>query len=353
MNATITYSRNIFFILAILPISIIFCKLQQKSAQSTCPSYGSVYHGFLCLGLNKLKSFKTESWISCANECMKHYSSSKYRKCRYWSWKATDNSCSLRLKSSHCSTRDDSYISGMIPTSIVGYCSTTCVVGEWSEWSMCTHTRPCGGYSERTRNVIFSPMFPGEICPNRYELRSCKLDDLRCPNNCPDNGILTLGWGCSAYEMPGGGSEVIPNIDKRECRDKCINNSKCVSWSHGLWDQSIAEKSVFPKIGTVEVEDGIPTCIIVNNFVGCSFKLEGWISGNSETNVSDNACSVDCATSYWSNWSSCSINRLDGQHYKQRYRSIITRNNRSGLECPDLQETSLCEPMARLENLNS
>ncbi|KAK9171953.1 hypothetical protein CmeUKMEL1_04800 [Cryptosporidium meleagridis] len=348
----IRYIRNAFVLFIIFSIHNINCRAQEKPEMANCPNYGSVSHGFLCLGLNKLKSFKTESWISCANECTKHSASFKYRKCKNWSWRATDFSCSLKSKSSRCSTRDDSYVSGTIPTSMAGYCSTTCVVGEWSGWSGCTRSRPCGGYSERMRNVIFSPMFPGEICPNRSELRSCKLDKLRCPANCPDYGIVTLGWGCSAYEIPGGGSKLIQNIDIKKCRDECINNKSCVYWSYGIWDQTIGERSIFPKLEVVSIEDGTPVCINVNNHIGCMFKLEGWVSGNSETIISEKACSIDCATSMWSNWSNCIFNSNDGQSYKKRYRSIITKNNESGLECPDLQETSLCETNSNNERFN-
>ncbi|KAJ1609912.1 hypothetical protein OJ253_1384 [Cryptosporidium canis] len=352
MLSATSYIKSEFALFLFYFIVYINCKLQQKPIQVNCPSYGSVYHGFLCLGLNKLKSTRTDSWISCANECMKHSTSSKYRKCKYWSWRATDFSCSLKSNSSHCSTRDDSYISGTIPTSMVGYCSTTCVVGEWSDWSPCAHTRPCGGYSERTRSILFLPMFPGEICPNKSELRLCKLDHLRCPTNCPDHGIVTLGWGCSAFEIPGGGSKLIQNIDIKKCRDECISNTDCVSWSHGIWDQSIAERSVFPKIDTVSFEDGVPVCINVYNYIGCYFKLDGWVSGNSETNISEKACSLDCATSIWSNWSTCTHSQ-DGNSYKKRYRSIITKNNETGLECPDLQEISACEPVQGYDKYNS
>lgn len=332
-------------------IHCVHCKSPQKSPLANCPRYGSVSHGFLCLGMNKLKSIRTDSWISCANECMKHSVSSKYRKCKYWSWRATDFSCSLKSNSSHCSVRDDSYISGPIPTSMVGYCSTTCVVGEWSEWSQCTYTKPCGGYSERTRSIIFSPIFPGEICPNKSELKLCKLDDLRCPTNCPDHGIIALGWGCSVFNIPGGGSKLIQNIDMRKCRDECIRNSDCVSWSHGIWDQSIGERSVFPNIDEVSIQDGTTVCINVYNYIGCYFKFEGWVSGNYETNISENACSVDCATSIWSNWSACT--HTNGQNYKKRYRSIITKNYGNGLECPDLQEISGCEDTEKYERYDS
>ncbi|OII73024.1 TSP1 domain-containing protein TSP5 precursor [Cryptosporidium ubiquitum] len=351
--STTSYIQFALEFFLIVLIHFTHCATQQKPVMANCPSYGSVSHGFFCLGLNKLKSFKTESWISCANECMRHSVSSKYRKCKYWSWKATDFLCTLKSNSSYCSTRDDSYVSGSIPTSMVGYCSTTCVVGEWSQWSSCTHSRPCGGYSERTRNVIFSPMFPGEICPNKSELRSCKLDKLRCPTNCPDYGIVTLGWGCSAFEIPGGGSKLIQNIDVKKCRDECIHNKDCVSWSHGIWDQSIGERSIFPKIDVVSIEDGVPVCVNVYNYIGCFFKLEGWISGNSETNIYEKACSLDCVTSMWSNWSKCTPNPNDRQNYKKRYRSIITKNNESGLECPDLQEKSLCDDISDYDNFIS
>lgn len=353
------FLRRKYFILLLF---IIFMndalgKLSIKNQKAICPNYGSVSHGFLCFGMNKIKSIKTESWISCANECTKHFESSRYRKCKYWSWRATDFSCYLKTKSSYCTTRDDSYISGSIPTSMVGYCSTTCVVSEWSSWSTCAHTKPCGGYSERTRNVIFSPMFPGEICPNKSELRSCKLDNLRCPSNCPDHGIVKLGWGCSAFEISGGGSILTPNIDKKQCREECKNNSECISWSHGPWDQSIAERSNFPKLNNVYIEEGIPVCIIVLNYIGCSFKLENWISGDTETITSEELCSIDCVTSDWSNWSPCSLDRKDGQYYRRRYKSLITKNNKYGLECPDIQETSSCkmDPNVQLtfENINS
>ncbi|KAH8739435.1 TSP1 domain-containing protein TSP5 precursor [Cryptosporidium ryanae] len=333
-------------------IQIAVCKTFQKSQKISCPNYGSVSHGLLCLGLNKVKSIRTESWIRCANECIKHHDHSRYRKCKYWSWRVTDLSCTLKTKSSRCLTRDDSFISGSMPTSMVGYCSTTCVVGEWSDWSFCTYSRPCGGYSERTRHVIFSPIFPGEICPNKSELKSCKLDNSRCPSNCPDTGIITLGWGCSAFKMSGGGSIAIPNIDKEKCKEECKNNDECVSWSHGPWDQSIEERNSFPRLNSVSFDEGIHVCIVVLNYIGCSFKKEGWITGNTETNLSDNTCSIDCVTSMWSNWSFCSLDKNDGQYYRKRYRSIITRDNKMGLGCPDLQESSLCENNTNIENNN-
>ncbi|EEA06378.1 uncharacterized protein CMU_008690 [Cryptosporidium muris RN66] len=317
--------------------------LLPNRSKLNCPTYGSVSYGFLCSGINIIKKMNTSSWIECARECQKHHQAKSLRRCKYWSWRSTDSKCWLKTGHKFCAGRDDIYISGVYPTLVAGDCSTTCIVGEWSQWSPCNPELPCGGYSERTSHIIYPSIFPGEICPNKYEIRSCKGDAIRCPSNCPNNDIVTLGWGCTTSILPGGGSLILPNLDIADCISVCKHNKECAAWSFGPWNQTIANRSLLNTSDlSPKIEDGTLICIISLNNIGCFFKQKDWISGNNQTTPDVNNCSIDCTTHEWTAWSLCEKTPGENRYIKTRSREIATYPRNGGKACPYLKEIIPC-----------
>ncbi|KAK6588585.1 hypothetical protein RS030_4509 [Cryptosporidium xiaoi] len=294
-----------------------------------CPVYGINIKGFLCLGWNSIKITKANSWQECAAFCS-DYVAFFFVKCKQWSYDIEKKKCSIKTGDKVCKYPDENYVSGVVNTSEVGMCSTTCKVGDWSSWTPCTSY--CAGITQRVRHVIKSPLYKSELCPRLVETAMCK-GSIECPKNCPNYHVVGLGWGCKVEMNKGGGTMRKYVNTWHECLGLCKNTYNCTYWSF----QGIS---------------GVETCLLVIGEVGCTYHALGWVSG--DVNVVAVDCPVKCYVGEWSEWSSCPHDNLCTQHsVSRRSRPLIsTPPDMNQKACPHLTESVLCECANKLSNNN-
>lgn len=175
-----------------------------------------------------------------------------------------------------------------------GTCDRDCQVGGWTDWTSCSAA--CGdGTQSRTRAVTVTKRANGKDCPALREERACKIKE--CPVDC-----VVSGWGSWSECSPACG-------EKREkTRTRTITRQP----AHG--------GAACPPL--VEKED----CPVLR-------------------------CPVDCQTSTWSSWSSCSKACGPGG-IQERTRSVSVQPSVAGTQqlagqpCPVLKETRQCDPKA-------
>ncbi|KAH8738497.1 hypothetical protein FG386_001879 [Cryptosporidium ryanae] len=292
-----------------------------------CPVYGINIKGFLCLGWNSIKITKANSWQECASFCS-DYVSFFFIKCKQWSYDIEKKKCLIKTGDKVCKYPDENYVSGVVSTSEVGMCSTTCKVGDWSSWTPCTSY--CAGITQRVRHVIKSPLYKSELCPRLVETAMCK-GSVDCPRNCPNYHVVGLGWGCKVEINKGGGTMRKYVNTWHECLGLCKNTENCTYWSF----QGIS---------------GVETCLLVIGEVGCTYHALGWVSG--DVNVVAVDCPVKCYVGEWSEWSVCPPDNLCTQHsMSRRSRPLIsTPPDMNQRACPHLTESVLCECANKLSS---
>jgi len=161
-----------------------------------------------------------------------------------------------------------------------------CELSEWSDWGECSET--CGGGSQtRTRNVTLDPSPTGEACLSLEETQDCNTD--LCPVDCQ-----VSEWGSFSA-----------------CSADCAGG----------------ERTRTRTVTVEQVGDG-DACPALEETEACN----------------EQACSIDCVVSDWSDFGACSEACGGGEY--TRTRSIVIDSQFGGLACPTLEETSPCNEQA-------
>ncbi|CAD7936459.1 unnamed protein product [Amoebophrya sp. A120] len=228
-----------------------------------------------------------------------------------------------------------------------------CQWGEWSKWGDCSRT--CGsGQKERTREVLQSPRYGGEMCPPKVTSEVAPCNTQECPGalHCVD-GVWS-DWSdyslCSASCGDGfqyrtreiavaanscGKPLVGLRQEFRECNrgacDHHVKDCKFSSWED--WGDCSC-----PCNGIKERTRRIDT-YPDNGGKGCNGSLKQIAACN------EKVCSqwqpVNCKVSTWGPWSGCSAKCGGG--FKTRKKSILKHPKNGGKPCnDDLEEVTSC-----------
>eukprot|EP01004_Peranema_trichophorum_P002386 NODE_144_length_3469_cov_340.552002_g122_i1.p1 GENE.NODE_144_length_3469_cov_340.552002_g122_i1~~NODE_144_length_3469_cov_340.552002_g122_i1.p1 ORF type:complete len:1105 (-),score=461.08 NODE_144_length_3469_cov_340.552002_g122_i1:155-2980(-) len=270
-------------------------------------------------------------------------------------------------------------------------CSVDCVMGSWSQWSVCS--KPCGtGSSTRTRVVISAPIAGGRACESTLETKVCNVEP--CVANCVQSDwtvwsrcSVTCGTGIKTrtrktITQPSiGGAKCGPTFEQSECSEaKCP--ADCVMGAFGTW--SVCDKSCgggvmrrqrfiqTPAVNggscgqTVEVTACNTQTCVTNCVMGdwgawsaCSATCGAGLQtrarriaiagvgcgATQETQACTiKPCSVDCSMSNWGEWSQC--NKQCGGGVQQRIRTIYQAASNGGVACQNTIEERSCNTNA-------
>ncbi|EEA08266.1 thrombospondin type 1 domain-containing protein [Cryptosporidium muris RN66] len=338
---------------------LLFC---HSFSEASCPWYNKIIKGLFCWKANGLLWWKANSWQECRARCV----SGIYTiviPCEHWTWDSNGGMCTLQNGDTHCIEDAYGVVAGDNSVSPTGSCSTTCTVGEWSSWSSTCIPNVYGGITYRNRSIIQHPLYPLEQCPHLYELVNCSPsnwgglspDSLSSENSalpyvesgavaqnainanfpnsaCPMFDIGLLGWGCSFDQNKDFGNTVV---------------TLAYSWLECLNSCKLSDCSYF---SSQTNDNGTSTCYLVYGDVGCYFHALGWVSGSTNTLMSDSnnmnnyeECSINCVLGQWTPWSGCN-NALceQGRGYSHRTRQILTLPRGSGAPCGPTIETKEC-----------
>lgn len=162
-----------------------------------------------------------------------------------------------------------------------------CTVGDWAPWLPCCAS--CGnGTRSRARPVLQQPANGGSPCPQPLvEYEACSLGACPSPIDCVVSNWT--GWSC------------------------CANSTLTQQRTRSIISQ--------PANGGAEC----PTALVETQ---------------SCTVTSSNCCSVDCVTSAWGPWTTCSA--TCGSGVMRRVRQVLTPASCGGLACPRMFETAIC-----------
>eukprot|EP01004_Peranema_trichophorum_P003198 NODE_21_length_5193_cov_112.595266_g17_i0.p1 GENE.NODE_21_length_5193_cov_112.595266_g17_i0~~NODE_21_length_5193_cov_112.595266_g17_i0.p1 ORF type:complete len:1676 (-),score=495.00 NODE_21_length_5193_cov_112.595266_g17_i0:119-5146(-) len=221
-------------------------------------------------------------------------------------------------------------------------CSTTncpvdCVVSDWSEWSICDHT--CGGGTQSRSRVITTPVrYGGRVCPALVETQACNIQE--CPIDC-----VVSSWGdwSVCTKTCGGGSQTrertittetqfggLPCPDTAEtvaCNIRpCPVDCVLSTWTGWTPCSKFCGSGVSKRSRTIvtQPENGGIACLATEESVVCN----------------TDPCDVDCVTSEWSAWSSCSAKCGGG--VTKRQRGILVNSKGNGAVCGDLEQSNNC-----------
>jgi hypothetical protein len=165
-------------------------------------------------------------------------------------------------------------------------CAIDCVMGEWGTWSTCD--RSCGGGStKRTRSIDVASAFGGAECDSGEQSQSCNVQ--ACPVNC-QIGSWSSFTDCTVTCGAAGGSKMR------------------------------SRANVAPSDGGM----------------ACPHE-----STNTEIEVCNQTpCPQHCQVGGWSLWTTCS--KTCGGGTQARSRSVISRAEHGGYECPNVDESRGC-----------
>ncbi|EEA08267.1 thrombospondin type 1 domain-containing protein [Cryptosporidium muris RN66] len=293
-----------------------------------CPQYNIDQRGSWCSGLNTAYTVNKSSWQLCSNQC--YYS--RYTilgLCQQFTYDSNTNQCLIKDGDTSCAESSQGYITAHNPAIIVGECSTTCKVSEWSEWSPCSIN--CVGNRVRSRYVTSHPIFDSDYCPHLTEFANCNTNQ-ECPPTCPQYGIAILGWGCQMESEFSFSPNVLRSMQQNwfSCLRQCQGDPLCVAWAFN-------STSPIPNIDTIDF--GI--CYVHRYAFGCQIPSPGWISGYPNT-VGSECPSSHCKYNDWSHWSTCS-NRCSNSEHQTRSRSIQSSNiYLNSLKCEDQTQYRVC-----------
>ncbi len=157
-----------------------------------------------------------------------------------------------------------------------------CVVNNWTEWGACS--KPCGGGTQvRTRNITTQPKYGGTACPVLTETQACNTQ--ACPVDCEVD--KWSDWGPCSKTCGGG----------------------------------VKEKKTTVK---TQPQNGGKACPPLKQTEACNTQ----------------PCPVDCEVDKWSDWGMCSKDCGGGT--QERSRTVKTKQQNNGKECPVLTEKQAC-----------
>eukprot|EP01004_Peranema_trichophorum_P007321 NODE_60_length_4100_cov_55.328640_g50_i0.p1 GENE.NODE_60_length_4100_cov_55.328640_g50_i0~~NODE_60_length_4100_cov_55.328640_g50_i0.p1 ORF type:complete len:1365 (-),score=567.13 NODE_60_length_4100_cov_55.328640_g50_i0:5-3496(-) len=261
-----------------------------------------------------------KSWEACSATC----GGGIQRRTRGVISPATDGGaeCGATEETSACNTKP---------------CPADCVVSDWGSWSACD--RSCAGGSQtRTRQVTSQPQYEGKECPNTQEVQRC--NDIPCPVDCV-LGEFTEWSVCD--KTCGGGSSFRTRAvtteamfsgkacDETAQTRTCNTNSCPVDCVMSAWSEwSTCTKSCGSGLTqrtreiTTQPNFGAKACDATVEVNSCN----------------TNECPVDCEMAEWSSWSSCS--QLCGSGTQTRTRAVLVPSANGGLECAETSKVLVC-----------
>jgi len=178
-------------------------------------------------------------------------------------------------------------------------CPINCKVAAWSDLTPCS--KPCGGgKSVRTRTVLVANAYGGFPCPHLSEQAACNTQ--MCPAQCHPLGTWGAWTACST--SCGTGTKV-------RAREP-LGVGRFIAALHTP--------------GSDDARHKLPVCEALTERASCGASL----------------CPVDCKTSAWSEWQTCS--KTCGTGTRKRYRSEIIAAAFGGKRCSgQLTQVSACQ----------
>jgi len=230
-------------------------------------------------------------------------------------------------------------------------CSKDCQVSEWSDWSACTKT--CGGGTRiRTRVVNTPATNGGKECPALNETEVCNTQ--ACPIDCevstwtewgscnkPCGGGVQMRTRTVTKAVANGGKECPVVSETKSCNEQSCQVNPTVSAATPV-NCEVSAWSAWSKCdkncgGGSQTRTRTITKPAANGGTACPVLTE-----TQPCNIQ--ACPVDCVTSDWGAWDTCS--KTCGGGIQTRTKTVKTPAANGGKECGPLVETKACNEAA-------
>lgn len=244
---------------------------------------------------------KTEDAQNCKlSACPVHCAVSE------WSaWSTCTKTCGTGTQSSHRSVLTQAKFGGnKCPTNAkyqtCGHmdCPVDCKVTEWTAFTQCSVSCGQGGFKRSTRTITTQSKSGGKMCPPIVKMEACNRH--QCPVDCQ-----TTKWSKWGHFENGA--------YKRECSNKC-----------GFGKQTRSRK------GLTRAKFGGREC--GNHPHEIPIEVE--------QNCEGLECAVHCKTSEWTAFTKCSA--VCGGGVTTRKRSVISHAKHGGYSCPVLFVSKQC-----------
>lgn len=216
-------------------------------------------------------------------------------------------------------------------------CPVDCVLSAWSSWGACTKT--CGSGSHiRERDISTPPLSGGASCGHRRESKACS--EAPCPVDCTMTAFT--GWSACTKSCGTGtqsrvrsqagsamhGGKMCPHsAEQRRCNFSACPID-CVPKAFGAWTAC----SVTCGGGTRSRTRGL--------MQQAAFGGEACPSAHQTGGCNATPCPVDCVVSGFGQWGACS--HSCGAGTKMRHRTVERSALHGGKACPSLTSTSVC-----------
>lgn len=231
-----------------------------------------------------------------------------------------------------------------------GVCPQNCVVSAWSEWSSCVTESSCGaGVVTRTREVLTYPVPEGEPCPALMETSLCYKP---CDREC-ELGPPTPWTPCHAECQVDGRREQNQlfsyrwrsiNVWSRACAEDTQDTQPCPPFSETCQDYQESDCLVSPW------EPWSPCSVSCGGGTRSRLRYEVKSAGPNgrpcpalieREPCGTDPCPVNCETTPWGPWSSCSVECGLGTMTRSKQILRPASTNPPGT-CEPLTETHVC-----------
>jgi hypothetical protein len=217
-------------------------------------------------------------------------------------------------------------------------CARDCRVSVFSIWSACSVS--CGGgVHSRTRSIIAKHTTGGKVCPVLNQISNC--GSKVCPVVCNSNKFSSwescsrsCGSGYQSRTMEYASGEMQAHCPARNQTRAC-NTKACAidclvsnwtAWSTCSLSCLAGVQHRYRSTDQGAAFGGKP-CPTTSSTKSC---------------ISSAVCPVDCSVSAWSRWTSCT-KTCGSDTTRQRSRSVTKTPQHGGFGCPNLRETGGCK----------